>query len=119
MHSLDYPYQEKWQKYRNRENLRRIVVSISIVILAVLVFFTSIRFSFFMFLLLTLSFIIFEMFIKYFDCPKCGKKFFSSGYLFSFVPINPIDVFPTEKCLHCGLGLYEGSSFSEFKGLYK
>lgn len=108
MSNLDIKYQEKWELYRKRKNIKKISWFIYCGLLIFIYYFLGNSENYFIcFFLLFASYMTIEIFVADFDCPKCRKKFFrKNNNVLSFL----LSKATSKNCVHCGLNLYEGST---------
>lgn len=99
-----YPYQKQWKEYKGRRYIKFFFWIVYCILLLV-TYYTDISNSkkAVFALILIIGFILVELYVANFYCPRCGHKFFKKRKWFSYKDWN--------ICNECGLKLYEGSTY--------
>lgn len=99
-----YPHQKDWKEYKGRRYIKFFFWIVYCFLLGFLYFsyLSSSKKAIFA-LVLIIGFILVELYVGSFYCPRCKHKFFKKRKWFSYKDWN--------KCNECGLKLYEGSTY--------
>jgi hypothetical protein len=101
-------YQKEWEDYKNRRKMFWLFFVLFIPFFALLSLLFSKLFGTYTvgsvpiaFIFLGIVFVILINKLRYWKCPHCGKPFFRTWWENNL----------TDKCIHCDLPKYYGSSF--------